>query len=133
MPLADELSFLDGTAQADLVRRGEVTPLDLVEAAITRIEGLNPWLNAVVTRLYERARTAAVEALPTRPFAGVPFLLKDFAAEARGTRLTEGSAYLTAYTSQEDSELVRRFESSGLIVVGKTNTPEFAIGVTTEP
>ncbi|MBI2526607.1 MAG: amidase [Candidatus Rokubacteria bacterium] len=130
----DWLAFLDATAQADLVRRGEVTPLELVEAAITRIERLNPRLNAVVTPMHDLARRAA-QAPPTGgAFPGVPFLLKDLGAEYAGVGFTEGSAFLAGqYIPAEDSTLVVRLKRAGLIVLGKTNTPEFGILPTTEP
>jgi len=72
----DDIAYLDGTAQADLVRRKEVKPIELVDAAIERIERLNPTLNAVVTPMYEEARRVAAGPLPDGPFAGVPYLLK---------------------------------------------------------
>src|ERR1043166_9589726 len=75
--MTTELSTLDATAQAELVRRGEVTPLQLVDAAIARIEAGNPRLNAVIIPLFERAPETAARALPHGPFRGVPFLLKD--------------------------------------------------------
>lgn len=130
----DELAFLDATAQAALVRKKEVTAAEMVDAAIDRIERLNPELNAVITPLYERAQEAAAEAPIDAPFAGVPFLLKDIVAEHEGTPLSEGSALLAGhYTSPSDSELVRRYREAGLIILGKTNTPEFALMPTTEP
>lgn len=129
----DELSFLDAIAQAELVRRKEVKAIELVDAAIERIERLNPILNAVVTPMFDLARQAAAGQLPDGPFAGVPFLLKDFLAEYAGVRFTEGTAFLKEYVPDQDSELVRRYKRAGLIVVGKTNTPELAIGPTTEP
>ena len=130
----DELAFLDATAQAELVRGGEVTPAEMVDAAIERIERLNPELNAVITPLFERAREAAVAAAIDAPFAGVPFLLKDIVAEYEGTPISEGSALLAGhYISPKDSELVQRYRSAGLIIMGKTNTPEFALMPTTEP
>lgn len=129
-----EWGALDAMAQAELVRRKEVKPLELVEAAIARIERLNPTLNAVVTPMYDLALKAAEAPPPDGPFASVPFLLKDLAAEYAGVRLTEGSAFLADhYISGRDSELVRRYKRAGLIVVGKTNTPEFGILPTTEP
>jgi amidase len=80
-----ELSTMDATAQAKLVRRKELTPLELVDAAISRIERVNPALNAVITPLYEDARAAAVSSdLPDGPFRGVPFLLKDIGAMQKG-------------------------------------------------
>ncbi len=131
---ADELGWLDATAQADLVRRKDVQPIELVEAAIARIERLNPGLNAVVTPMYDQARTAAAGLLPDGPFPGVPFLMKDLLAEYAGVRFTEGSAFLAGrYLPGTDSELTRRLKRAGLVVVGKTNTPEFGILPTTEP
>ena len=77
MALTDELAFLDATTQAELVRKKEIQPIELVEAAIERIERLNPTLNAVVTSMYDIARRTATVTLPQGPFSGVPFLLKD--------------------------------------------------------
>ena len=80
MALPDELAFLDATAQAELVRKNEIQPIELVEAVIFRIEKLNPKLNAVVTPMYDIARRTATGTLPQGPFTGVPFLLKDLMA-----------------------------------------------------
>ncbi len=129
----DDIALLDGTAQADLVRRKQVKPIELVDAAIERIERLNPTLNAVVTPMYDEARKVASAPLPDGPFAGVPFLLKDLGPQYAGVRLTEGSALLRDYVSDHDTELVVRQKRAGLIVVGKTNTPEFGLMPTTEP
>jgi amidase len=129
----DEFAYMDATAQAELVRRGEVEPLELVDTAIERIGRLNPRLNAVVTPMYEAARVAAVGELPEGPFTGVPFLLQDLMAECAGIRLTEGSAFLMDFVSGHDSELVARLKRAGLVIVGKTNTPEFGLLPTTEP
>ena len=133
MTLLDDVAHLDATAQAALVRQRAVQPSELVEAAIERIERLNPALNAVITPMYEEARVAAVGEIPAGPFAGVPFLLKDFLAEYAGVRFTEASAFLGEYVSTEDSELMRRFKRAGLLTVGKTNAPELALGAITEP
>ncbi len=130
----DELAFLDATAQAELVRQKEVTAAEMVDAAIKRVERLNPELNAVITPLYERAQEAAATVAVDTPFAGLPFLLKDIIAEYEGTPISEGSALPAGYyVSPEDSELVRRYREAGLIILGKTNTPEFALMPTTEP
>ena len=129
----DDLAALDATDQADLVRTGEVTPVELVDAAIDRAEAVNGPLNAIVTPLYERARALAAGDLPDGPFRGVPMVLKDFAAEWEGTRFTEGSAFAADYVSTHTQELTSRFLAAGLVPIAKTNTPEFGILPTTEP
>ena len=129
----EEFAYMDATAQAELVRRGEVKPVELVEAAIEQAELLNPKLNAVVTPMYERARDAAKGSLPDGPFHGVPFLLKDLQATYAGVRMTWGSRFLRDFVPSRDSELVIRHKRAGLVILGKTNTPEFGILPTTEP
>jgi amidase len=133
MATLDSLALLDATAQAELVRNKEVKPIELVEAAISRIEELNPTLNAVVTPMYELARAAAGGQLPDGPFTGVPFLLKDILAAYAGVRLTLGSKLLQNFVPDRDSELVVRLKRAGLIIVGRTNAPEFGLLPTTEP
>ena len=133
MTKSDEFAYLDATAQAELVRRKEVKPIELVESAIERIEMLNPELNAVVTPMYDLASDIAKGEIPDGPFTGVPYLIKDLLAEYAGVRLTEGTAFLRDYVSDTDSELVVRLKRAGLIIVGKTNTPELGILPTTEP
>ncbi|MDH3693137.1 MAG: amidase [Gammaproteobacteria bacterium] len=134
MPISsDEYSSFDAIAMADLVQRGEVTALELVEEAIARIETHNGTLNAVITPMYDHARMQAGKTLPVGPFSGVPFLMKDFCAEVAGFPFTECSSFLRDYVPDEDSELYRRICNAGLVSIGKTNLPEFAIGATTEP
>src|SRR5262245_16349195 len=127
----DELSLLDATAQAALVRSGEVTARELVETAIERIEMLNPTLNAVVTPIFEEALERADVA--SGPFAGVPYLVKDLACEVQGVRFTEGSRFLAENVSTFDQELVVRLRRAGLVIIGKTNTPEFGMAPACEP
>jgi amidase len=131
--LSDAFVTLDAMAQAELVRRKEVQPVELVEAAIKRIEQLNPALNAVITPMYEAALAAANGPLPDGPFKGVPFLLKDLGAMYGGVRMSSGSKLLINFKPALDSELTSRYKRAGLIVVGKTNTPEFGLLPTTEP
>jgi amidase len=131
--MTEELGALDATAQAQLVRRKEITALELVDAAIERIERLNPIVNAVVIKTYDRAREVAAGPLADGPFRGVPFLLKDLAVEEAGVPLREGSVYLSDYVPAEDVELVKRLKRAGLVIVGRTNTPELGLGPTTEP
>jgi amidase len=129
----DEYANLDAMAQADLVRRKQVKPSELVDAAIERIERLNPQINAVVTPMYTLGRKAAEGPIPEGPFSGVPFLLKDLQAAYAGVPLTSGSVALRDFVPNHDSELVLRHKRAGLIVIGKTNTPEFGLVPTTEP
>jgi amidase len=132
MVLPGDLAFLDATAQAELVRKKEVQPIELVEAAIERIERTNPTLNAVITPMYDLARDQATGSLPDGPFKGVPFLLKDILASYAGVRMAMGSKLLQNYVPDHDSELVVRLKKAGLIILGKTNVPEFGILPTTE-
>lgn len=122
----------DGLALANLVRKGDVTPLELVEAAITRIEKHNPALNAIVYKAYDEAREVAKGKLPDGPFKGVPFLIKDLGSEVKGWPRTSGSRFVANVMDDTDSELVKRFRASGVVLVGKTNTPEYGITGTTE-
>jgi len=127
-----EYDQFDATGLARLVQDQEVTPLELVEAAIARIERRNPALNAVVHKAYDQARLTAMAPLPNGPFAGVPFLIKDIDLNVAGWPMTNGSAFLKGYVSPRDDELTRRYRTAGLVFVGKTNTPEFGIPATTE-
>jgi amidase len=130
--MTDELSLLDATAQAELVRTGQVTAVELVAAAIKRVEDLNPALNAVITPVFDQAVDAA-DAAASGPFTGVPYLLKDLACEMEGVRFTEGSRFLAGHVSAFDSELVLRLRRAGLVILGKTNTPEFGMAPACEP
>jgi amidase len=131
--MIDELADADGLALGELVRKGQITSLELVEIAVRRIEAVNPRLNAVIHRMYDEARRVAKvlnikrtrTKSPPGPFTGVPFLLKDQIAEYEGAPLWEGCVGVKGYVSKLDTELVKRQKSAGLIVVGKTNTPEF--------
>ena len=132
----DELSTMDATAQAELVRWCELTPLELVDAAIARIERLNPTINAVITPLFEEARKAAVSPeLPDGPFRGVPFLLKDIGAMQKGQPYYAGNRALrdAGFRSPVDTPLGARFRTAGFITLGKTNLPEFGMQTTTQP
>ncbi|WP_426367328.1 amidase [Streptomyces sp. E-08] len=128
----EALTALDATAQAELVRSGEATAEDLVTAAVTRIEALNPQLNAVVTPVFDEALEQVRAGLPNGPFTGVPYLLKDLIAEQEGVRFCEGSVFLRDHVSRHDQELVRRLRAAGLVILGKTATPEFGMSPTCE-
>jgi amidase len=130
------LNLMDATAQAELVRRREVSPLELVDAAIQRIQKVNPQLNAVVWERFEKARDEARSAhLPQGPFHGVPFLTKDLGCTTAGEPDSSGSRFLkeNANVAGVTTELARRIKAAGFINLGRTNTPEFGAVPTTEP
>ena len=116
---------LDATALADLVRRGEVTAAELLESAIARANALNPRINAIVAEHFELARRAARSSLPEGPLRGVPFLLKDLGIAMKGTVTTEGSRLFRDQVFDYDDSLVKRYRAAGLVVFGKTHSPEF--------
>jgi amidase len=128
-----EYEQYDGLGLAELVREKKITPHELCEEAISRIEKINPALNAVVTPMFDIGRYAAQNPLPEGPFAGVPFLLKDLIGAYAGVKLTWGCRAYKDYVPDFDSELVKRFKKTGVITLGKTNTPEFGLMGITEP
>jgi amidase len=127
-----EYANYDGIGLAELVRTKKVKPSELVEAAIDRIERHNGKLNAVVFKGYDDARRTASGELPDGPFKGVPFLIKDLGCPVKDWPMTNGSKWFGPKKSDRDDELVTRYRSSGMVLVGKTNTPEFGITGTTE-
>jgi amidase len=127
--------WLDATASADLVRSGEVVPAELVEAAIERIERVDPAINAVIHPRFERARAEAAGMLPDGPFRGVPLLLKDLVIMSEGDPYHAGTRLLKQldYRAPYDTYLAARFRGAGFVIVGRTNTPELGSTITTEP
>ncbi len=122
----------DGLGLAELVRRGDVSPEELLDEAWTRMEALNPTLNAVVIPMYEEAQRAIREGLPEGPFRGVPFLLKDLALLYAGVATTHGCRFFSDSVPDHDSELVIRYKRAGLVTFGKSASPEFGLTTTTE-
>lgn len=133
----DDLAWLDATAQAELVRAKEVTPAELVAAAIERIERIDPGINAVIHHRFERALEEAGDGsgLPDGPFTGVPFVVKDLFAPTEGDPMHNGMKALkeAAYVAPADSWLTARYRAAGFVFVGRTNTPELGLVPTTEP
>ena len=129
-----EYAAHDAVGLAQLMRRGEVSPLEVVNAAIAGVERHNGQINAVVYRAFDEARAAAAAPLPDGPFTGVPFLVKDLLLQVAGWPRTSGSRYAAnaGYTDSEDSGLMRRYRASGVVALGKTNLSEFGIAGTTE-
>ena len=128
-----ETTWLDATAQADLVRRGEVSPKELAEAAIARIEAVNPRLDAVIRTRFEAARLEADGDLPDGPFRGVPILYKDVACTVAGEPTAFGLGPLREMAWPATSYLAEQFRAAGFIPLGRTNTAELATSATTEP
>jgi amidase len=122
-----QLLELNAVAQAELVRKGEVSALELVEAAIRRAEALDPALGAIATPLYDEARKAAREASSDAPFGGVPFVVKDLCASVAGARNTECSRLLENHVAAADSELVARFRRAGLVIIAITKASELGL------
>jgi amidase len=134
--LSEDTRWLDATAQAELVASGDVSALDLTDAAIERIEQLDGPINAVILRWFDHAREIAAGAdLPEGPFRGVPFLLKDLWAPYAGQPMTNGNVALrdAMPISPVDSTLVSRFRAAGLVTLGRTNSPELGSLPVTEP
>ncbi|MGH0035873.1 MAG: amidase [Myxococcota bacterium] len=134
--MSDSIAALDAVAQAERVRSGELTPAELVEGAISRIERLDGKLGSVIHRAFDEARQAARDpSLPDGPFRGVPFLMKDIGGEEAGRPNHMGMAALkrAGWLEPTDSYFARRIRSSGFVSLGRTNTPELALLPTTEP
>jgi amidase len=127
-----ETTWLDATAQAELVRRGEVSPKDLVEAAITRIEAVNPRLDAVIRTRFDLARDEAAGDLPDGPFRGVPILFKDIGCSVAGEPTAFGVGPLRDVPWPVTSFLAQQFRAAGFVPLGRTNVPEMGTTVTTE-
>jgi amidase len=128
-----EYDRLDALALAALVSRREVTPLELLEAALERADARNPRVNAIVARYDGEARARAAGPLPQGPLSGVPFLFKDHLAAWKGHPLTSSSRLLDGWVPDFDAEVVRRFHAAGLVTFGQANLPELGIMGTTEP
>ncbi len=129
-----EYENFDALGLADLVRRKEVTPNELLEAAIERVEARNPAVNAVTMKLYDYGRQGIADGLPDGAFRGVPFLFKDLTASIAGVKMTRGSKFFAdTPPSPIDSEHVKRLKRTGLVIFGRTNTCEIGLSLTCEP
>jgi Asp-tRNA(Asn)/Glu-tRNA(Gln) amidotransferase A subunit family amidase len=127
-----DYEWYDALGLAELVRKGSVSPSELLDAALARVSALNPRLNAVVMQFEARARAEIAAGLPDGPFRGVPFLLKDLHAHLAGTPLTFGSRLFAKHVSDRDSELVLRYRRAGLVIFGRSASPELGLTCATE-
>lgn len=123
----------DGLGLAALVKRGDVTAAELLDEAVARTEAINPKINAVIMKHYDEARAQIARGLPEGLFSGVPFLLKDLHLLLKDTVTTYGSALFQGYRADHNSTLTERYLKAGLVIFGKTNSPEFGLAGTTEP
>ncbi len=129
-----EYEQYDALGLAELVRRKDVTPEELLEAAIKRVEARNPALNAVTMKLYDFGRKAIADGLPDGPLRGVPYLMKDLTSPIAGVKMTRGSKFFAdTPPSATDSEHVKRLKRAGLVIFGRTNTCELGLSLTCEP
>ncbi len=128
-----EYGRYDALGLAELVRRGEVSPTELLDEALARNSLVNPKVNAVVHLMEARARDAIATGLPEGPFRGVPFLIKDLVAAFAGEPMRCGSRLFKDFVASSDEELTRRYRAAGLVIFGKTNTPELGLTNVTEP
>jgi amidase len=128
-----EYGTLDALGLADLVRRRQVSPAELLEEAIRRNERVNPKLGAVITTVYDDARRVAGAMISEGAFAGVPFLVKDIYCDMAGVPASSSSRYLVGYKPARDATIVERFRKAGLVTFGRTNAPELGLLPVTEP
>ncbi len=129
----DEYDRYDAVGLAGLISKGELAPIELIETAISRIESRNPKLNAVISTCFDAARDSVLHSPLTGPLAGVPFLVKDLNTLLAGVPATNGSRAFADTIPEYDGILVSRLKAAGLVILGKTNTPEFGLNICTSP
>ena len=122
----------DGLALAKLVRDGDISAAEVLELAVSRANAVNPMINCIVEELYDRARLQVKAGLPQGPFTGVPFLLKDLGMALQGTVTTQGSRFFSDWVADYTSTVVERYQQAGLVIMGKSASPEFGGTPTTE-
>lgn len=131
--MSDDFEHYDGLGLAELVRRREASPAEILEATLARVAERNPALNAIVTSLYDHARATVEAGLPDGPFTGVPYVFKELVVSVAGVPTTSASRLFAKNMPAGDSELVKRCRAAGLVVIGKTNSSEFGLAAATEP
>jgi len=134
--VTSELARKDAVALAEMIRKGDLSPIELIDDTIERIETLNPQLNAVIHPAFEKAREAAAsDDLPDGPFRGVPMLMKDLWPAEKGEPFHQGVQGLknAGYVADVDANIVTAYKRAGFVMTGRTNTPEMGLAATTEP
>ena len=127
----DEYSALDGLGLAQLIKQGEVTPTEALAAAQSLLKEKNSSLNAMVLSMDAQAAKTIEAGLPSGAFTGVPFALKDLGMQYKGVVTSNGSRLFSDCVATHDSTLVQRYKAAGLVICGKSNTPEFGLATTT--
>ena len=133
MNTMDEYTSRDALALAALVKRGEASAREILALSLERLAARNPDLNAVVRVMEEEAHAQVDRGLPKGPFEGVPYLLKDLYIHYRGVPTTNGSRLFADFVPERDSVYTERVRAAGLVVIGKSNTPELGLNASTEP
>ncbi len=133
MLTASDYESFDAMGLARLIAAREASAAEVLDTAIARIDSLNPAINAVVHKMYDSARAAIAAGLPAGPLAGVPFLIKDVGTLCKGAPCGNGSHLFDGFIADHDDTIVARYKASGLVILGRTNSPELALSSTTEP
>ena len=133
MLTASEYETFDAIDLAALIAKRQISVGEVLETAIRRVEAANPALNAVVHKMYDAAWATIAVGLPTGPLAGVPFLIKDVGSLCKGAPCGNGSRLFDGFVADRDDTVVERYKAAGLVIIGRTNTSEFALAPTTEP
>ena len=123
----------DMTGLAEAIKSGDVSAKEVLEFSLDRLDERNPAVNAVISERREEARNEVSGGLPDGPLQGVPFVIKDLGMDVAGLPSTNGSRLFADAVAEKDSTLVERYRQAGLVVIGKTNTPEFGKNASTEP
>ena len=129
----NEYEKFDAIGLAGLIKKKEVSPLEVMESCIDRINERNPKLNAVIATNYDKIYETINKTIPEGPLGGVPFLLKDLNTHCVDMPATNGCAAFKDFYPKQDSILVSRYKAGGLVILGKTNTPELGLNISTEP
>jgi len=131
--IGEEYDRYDAVGLAGLIAKKELTPSELIETTISRIESLNPKLNAIIARCFDTACDSIAQGLPAGPLTGVPYLVKDLNTVLAGLPATNGSRAFAKTIPTKDGLLISRLKAAGLVILGKTNTPEFGLNICTSP
>ena len=132
MKISEYIQY-DAMGLAELIKQKQITPYELLNLVKRILNNINPKLNAVSNIFFDKAEKQLETLDLSAPLAGVPFAIKDLGVLYEGTVTTNGSRYFSQGASDHSSEIINRYLNAGLIIFGKTNTPEMGVSYTTEP